>query len=92
MAHMKPAAYMAPKASMARALRLSARRPVSKISGMGNFPCVASRVAAIRPSVAAGSTVMAMGRPIIGTMLATDMMAMNMKNSPINARGCLPKV
>ena len=59
---------------------------------MGNLPLVASCVAAIRPSVAAGNSASASAAPIKGTNVATDSSAMNMKNNPDNASGCCRKV
>ena len=60
--------------------------------GIGNLPRVTSRVAAISPKVVAGNRVMARGKPNTGTMVATVISAMNMKNNPAMARGCLKKV
>jgi hypothetical protein len=62
------------------------------MDGMGNLPRVASWVAAIRPSVAAGSSASASALPISGTMLAIDITAMNMKNRPESANGWRKKV
>ena len=59
---------------------------------MGKLPLVASCVAAIRPSVAAGSRPSASAAPMKGTSVATDSRAMNMKNRPDIASGCLMKV
>ena len=60
--------------------------------GMGNLPCSATEVAAIRPKVMAGNKTSAMTLPITGIMEASDTQAMNKKNSPDMAKGCFQKV
>ncbi|GAB4217954.1 MAG: hypothetical protein Fur007_21840 [Rhodoferax sp.] len=63
------------------------RSPVIKIKGMGKRPAWDSRLAAIKPKVVVGSSVMASGKPTRGNMLATDISAMNKKNKPDMAKG-----
>ena len=77
---------------MARSRCRSARKALIKIDGIGNLPRVASRVAAISPSVAAGSSASASAAPTKGTSVATESIAMNMKKRPDIASGCRMKV
>ena len=63
MASRKPSAYSAPSSSMALVFCLLARKALSKTRGMGKRSLQASWVAAISPSVAAGSSVMASTKP-----------------------------
>jgi hypothetical protein len=62
------------------------------MAGMGNLPLQASWVAAIKPMVAAGNTTKASAAPINGTCDTNEIKAMNMKNKPPIASGCLKNV
>ena len=88
----KPAAYRPPSTIMACLRCWPARKALMRMDGMGNLPLLASSVAAIRPSVAAGSSASASAAPTNGTRVASDSTAMNMKNSPDMASGCPKKV
>ena len=55
--------------------------------GMGNLPSEATCVAAIMPSVSAGSTTKANAPPMNGTTETSDTVIMKMKNSPDMASG-----
>ena len=66
-------------------------KPAAKMNGMGNLPSSTSRVAAIKPKVAAGRSIKAKKLPSTGTMERMDMLAMNMKNKPVSASGCFQK-
>ncbi len=77
---------------MLRVRALPPRKAVSSSEGMGKRPCSASRVAAMRPSVAAGTRATATAVPSTGTMDSTDTKAMNMKNRPDMASGWRRKV
>ena len=77
---------------MARIRSRPARKALIRIVGIGNLPLLASSVAAIRPSVAAGRRVRASALPTKGTRVATDIRAMNMKNRPAKASGWRKKV
>ena len=59
---------------------------------MGNLPLLASCVAAINPTVAAGNTTNASAAPIKGICDTNEINAMNMKNKPPIASGCLKNV
>ena len=59
---------------------------------MGNLPLLASSVAAIRPSVAAGTSSPPMKTPITGICAMTITTVMYMKNRPASASGCRRKV
>ena len=59
---------------------------------MGNLPLLASCVAAIKPIVAAGNTTNANAAPINGICDTNEINAMNMKNKPPKASGCLKNV
>ena len=83
---------MAPSVTIALRRCRPARKALIKIDGMGNLPLVASCVAAIRPSVAAGNNARARAEPMKGSKDATDSIAMNMKNNPDMAKGCCRKV
>ena len=62
------------------------------MAGIGNFPLVASCVAAISPSVAAGTMASARTTPTTGINEASVAAAMYMKKRPASASGCLKKV
>ena len=72
---------------MARARDCPARKAVAKIVGMGNLPLEASRVAAIRPNVAAGNNASDKNWPSSGITDSSDTSNMNMKNKPAKAKG-----
>lgn len=59
---------------------------------MGNLPLLASCVAAIKPMVAAGNTTKASTVPTNGSCDTNEINAMNMKNKPPRASGCLKNV
>ena len=77
---------------MARRRCRPARKALIRIDGIGNFPRVASCVAAISPSVAAGKSASASALPMNGSSVATDSIAINMKKRPDIASGCRQKV
>jgi len=72
---------------MARNCWRPARKALISTVGIGNLPLSASRVAAIRPRVAAGNRVSASALPSTGITLTSDTTARNMKNSPDIASG-----
>ena len=59
------------------------------VSGMGKRPSLASRLAAIRPSVPAGTKATAKKVPTSGKAASREITIMNIKNSPAMASGCL---
>jgi hypothetical protein len=67
-------------------------KAVKSTEGMGNLPLQASCVAAIKPMVAAGNTINAKAAPMNGTCDTKETKAMNMKNKPPRANGCLKNV
>jgi hypothetical protein len=71
---------------------LPARKALISTVGIGKRPLAASEVAAIRPSVAAGTSIAPSTGPTSGTCDSTSTAAMYMKNSPVNARGCFRNV
>src|SRR6185369_9756332 len=77
---------------MARTRWRPARKALISTVGMGKRPLVASAVAAIRPRVAAGTSIPPMSRPITGSWATAITAAMYRKNSPANASGCLANV
>ena len=83
-----PTAYSAPSWSMSLRRCRPVRNATSSTAGVGNRPWVASAAATIMASVADGSRVSAMAGPTSGTMLASDMAAIVMKNSAASAMGC----
>ncbi len=74
---------------MARTRWRPARKALISTDGIGNRPLVASSVAAIRPRVAAGTSMPPMSTPTTGTIATTITAVMYMKNSPASASGCL---
>ena len=77
---------------MERVFAGPARKAETRVVGIGKRPCCASRLAAIRPSVAAGTSASESRVPITGTSDSTETVAMNMKNRPAIARGWRKKV
>ena len=77
---------------MERSCWRPARNALKNTMGIGNFPASASLVAAMNPSVHAGSNAMVSASPITGTRLASDMIARNMKKRPDKANGWRKKV
>ena len=77
---------------MSRLRSLLARNAMAKIVGMGNLPRSTSRLAAIKPKVAAGKMSKAKADPKTGIMDNKDTQAMNRKNKPVKAKGWRQKV
>ena len=77
---------------MARSRCLPARNALISTVGMGKRPFSASCVAAISPSVAAGTMPSASTNPTTGISSRMEKLAVYMKNRPVSASGCLPKV
>ena len=69
-----------------------ARKALIRTVGMGKRPLAASAVAAIRPSVAAGTSIAPSTGPTTGTCEITSTTAMYMKKRPVRASGCFRKV
>ena len=88
---MKPQAYNTPKMAMSRLTGFPARNATMRMDGIGNLPKSTSRAAAIKPKVAAGNNAKAKKLPNTGINELMDNTAMNMKNKPLNARGCFQK-
>ena len=84
----KPRAYSRPNIAISRLRSLLARNAMAKMVGMGNLPKSTSRLAAIKPKVAAGNRASAITLPTIGSSADSDMMAMKRKNNPLMAIGC----
>ena len=83
----RPNAYSTPRMSMSRLRALPARNATASTVGIGNLPNSTSRVAAIKPKVAAGISAKAMKLPNTGMSEQTDITVMKMKNKPVKARG-----
>ena len=83
----KPAAYSAPSCNICTKRCCPVRNATSSTVGVGKRPWIASAEATIIASVAEGSSASASGVPTNGTIEASDIAAMVIKNSAAIAMG-----